>query len=133
LALGYTQTPKNGGGYAKLEFGLHLINGTNFNNSANSTADFIANPLLKKMCLLPAYFGIAHEKYGSLTFGKQWGVYYDIGGYTDNFSLFGGSAQWNLCRWNRWLERNRPQDNAVLYRNSIGPIELGFQSQLSVT
>jgi predicted porin len=118
---------------AKLEFGLHLINGTNFNNSANSTADFIANPLLKKDVFTSrlAWFGISHEKYGSLTFGKQWGVYYDIGGYTDNFSLFGGSANGIYAGGTDggWKGTGRA-DNAVVYRNKIGPVELGVQSQL---
>jgi predicted porin len=118
---------------AKLEFGLHLINGTNFNNSANTSADFIANPFLKKEVFSSrlAYFGIGHETYGSLTFGKQWGVYYDIGGYTDNFSLFGGSANgiYSGGTDGGWKGTGRA-DNAVVYRNNIGPIELGVQSQL---
>ena len=33
---------------AKLEFGLHLINGTNFNNDANSSIEFLANPFKKR-------------------------------------------------------------------------------------
>lgn len=125
--------PKGWSVNAKLEFGLHLINGTNFNNSANTTAEFIANPLMRKDVFSSrlAYFGIAHEKYGSLTFGKQWGVYYDIGGYTDNFSLFGGSANGIYAGGTDggWKGTGRA-DNAVVYRNNLGPIELGLQSQL---
>jgi predicted porin len=118
---------------AKLEFGLHLINGTNFNPSANTSADFIANPFLKREVFASrlAYFGIAHEKYGSLRFGKQWGVYYDIGAYTDNFSLFGGSANGIYAGGTDggWKGTGRA-DNAVVYRNNFGPFELGLQSQL---
>lgn len=129
----YRKLPQAWSVNAKLEFGLHLINGTNFNNSANTSADFIANPFLKREVFASrlAYFGIAHEKYGSLTFGKQWGVYYDIGGYTDNFSLFGGSANGIYAGGTDggWKGTGRA-DNAVLYRNNIGPFEVGVQSQL---
>jgi predicted porin len=118
---------------ARLEFGLHLINGTNFNNSANSSADFIANPLMKKDVFTSrlAYFGIGHDKWGSLTFGKQWGVYYDIGGYTDSYTLFGGSANGIYAGGTDggWKGTGRA-DNAVVYRNHIGPMDVGLQSQL---
>jgi len=129
----FRQLPKGWSVNAKLEFGLHLINGTNFNNSANSTAEFIANPLKKQDVFTSrlAYFSIANETLGSLTFGKQWGVYYDIGGYTDNFSLFGGSANGIYAGGTDggWKGTGRA-DNAVVYRNSLGPVEIGLQSQL---
>ena len=116
-----------------LEFGLHLINGTNFNNSANTSADFIANPFLRREVFQSrlANFSIAHKVYGSLTIGKQWGVYYDIGGYTDNFTLFGGSANGIYAGGTDggWKGTGRA-DNAVQYRNTIGPIEFAVQSQL---
>jgi predicted porin len=129
----YRRLPQKWSVNAKLEFGLHLINGTNFNNSANTSADFIANPFLRREVFSSrlAYFGINHETYGSVTFGKQWGVYYDIGGYTDNFSLFGGSANGIYAGGTDggWKGTGRA-DNAVVYRNSIGPLALGAQSQL---
>jgi predicted porin len=31
-------------------------------------------------------------KYGAVSFGKQWSVYYDVSSYTDRFAVFGGSA-----------------------------------------
>nr|WP_214460628.1 porin [Flavihumibacter fluvii] len=125
--------PKGWSVKAKLEFGLHLINGTNFNNSANTTAEFLANPLKKKEVFSSrlAYFGIGHEKWGSITIGKQWGAYYDIGAYTDNFSLFGGSANGIYAGGTDggWKGTGRA-DNAVVYRNNLGPVELALQSQL---
>ena len=118
---------------AKLEFGLHLINGTNFNNDANSSAEFLANPFKQKEVFYSrlAYFGIANEKLGSLTFGKQWGVYYDIAGYTDNFSLFGGAANgvWTGGTDGGWKGTGRA-DNSVQYRNTIGNLEIAAQAQL---
>jgi predicted porin len=118
---------------AKLEFGLHLINGTNFNNDANSSIEFLANPFKKREVFNSrlAYFGIANEKLGSLTFGKQWGVYYDLAGYTDNFSLFGGSANgvWTGGTDGGWKGTGRA-DNSVQYRNTIGPVEIAAQTQL---
>ncbi len=117
----------------KLEFGLHLINGTNFNNDANSSVEFLANPFKSKEVFNSrlAYFGIANEKLGSLTFGKQWGVYYDIAGFTDNFSLFGGAANgvWTGGTDGGWKGTGRA-DNAVQYRNTIGNFEIAGQAQL---
>ena len=118
---------------AKLEFGLHLINGTNFNNDANSSVQFLANPFKSKEVFNSrlAYFGVANERLGSLTFGKQWGVYYDLAGYTDNFALFGGSANgvWTGGTDGGWKGTGRA-DNAVQYRNNIGPVEIAAQTQL---
>lgn len=129
----FRKAPKGFSVEAHLEFGLHLINGTNFNPSANTSADFLANPFLRREVFASrlANFSIQHEKYGSLTFGKQWGAYYDIGGYTDNFSLFGGSANGIYAGGTDggWKGTGRA-DNAVVYRNTIGPVELAVQSQI---
>jgi predicted porin len=38
------------------------------------------------------FIGLDFGKYGKLTMGKQWGVYYDVAAYTDHFFVFGGSS-----------------------------------------
>lgn len=118
---------------AKLEFGLHLINGISFNNDANSSAEFVSQPLKKAEVFTArlGYVTIAHKNLGSLSIGKQWGVYYDIGGYTDNFSLFGGSANGIYAGGTDggWKGTGRA-DNSIQYRNQWGGFQLGLQTQL---
>jgi predicted porin len=117
----------------KFEYGLHVVNGVNFNNDANSTAEFVSNPLNRADVFTTrlAYIAIVHAKWGSLTIGKQWGVYYDIGAYTDNFSLFGGSANGIYAGGTDggWKGTGRA-DNAIQYRNRFGRFEMALQTQL---
>jgi predicted porin len=117
----------------KIEMGLHFVDGVNFNNDANSTVEFVSDPFSKAEVLSSrlAYVGIQHKKWGSLTIGKQWGVYYDIGAYTDNFSLFGGSAHGIYAGGTDggWKGTGRA-DNAMQYRNRWGGFQIGIQTQL---
>lgn len=59
--------------YGKIEMGLHFIDGVNFNNDANSTAEFVSSPLVRSDFLFPRliYIGMQHKKWGSLSVGKQ--------------------------------------------------------------
>jgi predicted porin len=117
----------------KIEMGLHFIEGVNFNNDANSSFEFVSNPLARTDVLFSrlAYIGMQHKKWGSLSIGKQWGVYYDIGAYTDNLSLFGGSAHGIYAAGTDggWKGTGRA-DNAIQYRNRWKNLQLGVQSQL---
>jgi len=117
----------------KIEFGVHFIEGVNFNNDANSSFEFASDPFSRTDVLFSrlAYIGMQHKKWGSLSIGKQWGVYYDIGAYTDNFSLFGGSAHGIYAAGTDggWKGTGRA-DNAIQYRNRWGNFQLGLQSQL---
>lgn len=117
----------------KIEIGLNFIDGVDFNNDANSSLDFVTNPFSRAEVLNSrlAYAGIASKKWGSLSIGKQWGVYYDIGFYTDNFSLFGGSAHGIYAGGTDggWKGTGRA-DNSIQYRNRWGGFQLGIQTQL---
>lgn len=119
--------------YGKIEMGLHFIEGVNFNNDANSTVDFVSNPLSRSDVLFSrlVFIGMQHKKWGGLSIGKQWGVYYDIGAYTDNFSLFGGSAHGIYAGGTDggWKGTGRA-DNAIQYRNRWGGFQIGIQTQL---
>jgi predicted porin len=117
----------------KIEMGLHFIDGVSFNNDANSSVEFVSDPFSKAEVLSSrlAYVGIQHKKWGSLSIGKQWGVYYDIGAYTDNFSLFGGSAHGIYAGGTDggWKGTGRA-DNSIQYRNRWGGFKIGIQTQL---
>lgn len=117
----------------KIEMGLHFIDGVNFNNDANSSIEFVSNPFSKAEVLSPrlAYVAIQQKKWGVLSIGKQWGVYYDIGAYTDNFSLFGGAAHGIYAGGTDggWKGTGRA-DNSIQYRNRWGDLQTGIQTQL---
>ena len=76
---------------AKLEWGVQVSNTDNqiVINHSNLTS---TGPSDENVWLRQGYVGIAHEKYGSFTLGKQWGVTYNVTGVTDVFDIFGAEA-----------------------------------------
>jgi predicted porin len=116
-----------------LELGLQFIKGANFNNDANSATEFLANPVTNPDVFFArlASVSFSHKTWGSLSVGKQWGVYYDIGGYTDAFTLFGGSATGIYAGKTDggWKGTGRA-DNSIQYRNKFGGFQFGLQTQL---
>ena len=74
------------------------------------------------------YAGIT-SPYGTLTFGKQWAVYYDIAGYTDMFYTFGGEASGAYAQSDGGIEGTGRAERAVQYRVNVGPIGIGLQTQ----
>lgn len=76
------------------------------------------------------YLGIDLHKYGTVTFGKQWGVYRDITSYTDQFSVFGRRASATFIGGTDGGEGGTGRaDQAIIYRNHFGPVSLGAQMQ----
>lgn len=117
----------------KLEYAIHITDGINFSNDANTSADFIASPFKKKEAFSSrlSYIGISYKKWGQISIGKQWGVYYDIGSYTDNLLPFGGNSNGIYAGGTDggWKGTGRA-DRAIIYRNKIGKLKLGAQTQL---
>ncbi len=76
---------------AKLEWGVQVSNTDNQivvnHNGLTSTGPSEDNVWLRQ-----GYVGVAHDKYGRFTMGKQWGVTYNITGVTDVFDIFGAEA-----------------------------------------
>jgi predicted porin len=68
--------------------------------------------------------------YGTLTLGKQDGVYYDISGWTDVYAAFGGrgSSTYNAGTDGGQTGEGRAND-AATYRVRIGPLRIGLQTQ----
>jgi len=58
---------------AKLEYGIHIIDGIDFNNDAANTSEVLENPQIKREPFKSrlAYVGISYKKWGKLTIGKQ--------------------------------------------------------------
>lgn len=125
--------PKNLHLNATLEYGMNLVDGTQFNNDANNIIEFASQPFLQKETFTSriAYVGISHKKWGAITMGKQWGVYYDIAEYTDRFSVFGGESNgvYSGQTDGGWKGTGRA-DNSIAYRNTFKNLSFGFQTQL---
>jgi predicted porin len=119
--------------FGQLEFGVHIIEGTEFNNDASTSSEFIEDPFKEREAITSrlAILGITHSKYGSLSLGKQWGAYYDIAAYTDNFMVFGGSASGTYAGNSDggWKGTGRA-NKSVLYRNHFNNLFFAIQSQL---
>ena len=75
--------------------------------------------------------GISYKNLGTLSIGKQWSVYYDVSGWTDYFTVFGGEAsgtyQFGTDGGNTGTGR---AGKAMIYRNRFGRFSIGGQVQL---
>ncbi len=116
-----------------LEYGINIIDNNVFNNDANTMVDFVNDPYADNESFVTrlGFIGLQHDKWGALTLGKQWGVYYDVAGFTDLFTVFGGEAT-GVYSGNSdggWKGTGRA-DNAIVYRNSISNLNFGLQAQL---
>lgn len=78
------------------------------------------------------FVGLGFGKYGKLTLGKQWGVYYDVSEWTDSYIVFGahGSSTYNAGTDGGQTGEGRAND-AVVYRVALGPLKLGVQAQFT--
>jgi predicted porin len=76
------------------------------------------------------FLGMRFGPYGTLTLGKQWGVYYDVSEWTDRYAVFGahGSSTYNAGTDGGQTGEGRAND-AVIYRVALGPVRLGAQAQ----
>ena len=78
-----------------------------------------------------AYIGLEHDRYGSLSFGKQWGAWYNVVGGTDNAYVWGGAAggAYSLDG-SGGIDGTGRADKAVQYSNSFGKFSFTLQTQL---
>jgi predicted porin len=75
---------------AQFEPGINLV-GTKtkirFNGDPGGAVGEVDNVFTSRL----GWVGV-DTKYGQITWGKQWSVYYDVAGWTDYFNAFGGEA-----------------------------------------
>jgi predicted porin len=76
------------------------------------------------------FVGLRFGRFGALSLGKQWGVYYDVSEWTDRYTVFGahGSSTFNAGTDGGQTGEGRAND-ALVYRVDAGPISLGLQAQ----
>lgn len=67
--------------------------------------------------------------YGSISWGKQWSPYYDIGGQTDRFYIFGGEAQGTFNLADGDPSGTGRAGSSVQYRVTVGSGAFAAQVQ----
>lgn len=87
--------------------------------SASKTSDFLFNRL--------GYVGMEHDKWGKLTFGKQWGAYYDVAYTTDVLNAFTGWSVGAYTFGDGGLTGAGRADAALQYRNTFGNLHIAVQ------
>nr|WP_297309389.1 porin [uncultured Flavobacterium sp.] len=120
---------------AATELHLNLFQGgASFNvdgNDANEFLDVQAVQNQRAFNNRVGYIGIDLNKYGTFTFGKQWSVYYDVAGYTDQFIIFGGTASATYVGGtDGGASGTGRASQAAIYRNQIGDFYIGAQAQM---
>lgn len=91
--------------------------------AADEDSDYLTNR--------QGYIQVSHDTYGSLTLGKQWGVWYDVVGPTDNEEVWGGEATGAYTYdGDGGVDGTGRADKAIVYRNQFGQISIGLQAQL---
>lgn len=120
--------------FTGIELGMNLFkSNSQFNSDGNTAGGFLVaqkdqvNQVFNSRL---GYLGMDFGKWGRLTLGKQWSVYYDITSYTDLFNVFGGqgSATYNAGTDGGSSGTGRA-DQSVIYRNRMGKFTFGLQAQ----
>ncbi|BDM65018.1 porin [Shewanella sp. NFH-SH190041] len=77
------------------------------------------------------YVALSNDMYGTISFGKQWGVWYDVVSGTDNAVIWGGSADGAYTFSNNGATNGVGRaDRVIQYRNTIGDFSFAVQTQL---
>ena len=120
--------------YAGSELQLNMFKGdASFNADANTSGGFLiaeSQQARQVFATRLGYIGVDFHKWGNFSLGKQWGVYYDVTSYTDKFNVFGGQASATyVARTDGGAVGTGRADQALIYRNKIGPVSVGAQVQ----
>jgi predicted porin len=112
--------------FARSEWGINLVTSENSLTldsdgklAAAKSEDFINNRL--------GFVGMTNDKWGSLTFGKQWGAYYDVAGTTDLPNVFAGYSVGAYALGDGGITGTGRADSAFQYRNDFGPLNIVLQ------
>ncbi|MBV7315954.1 porin [Shewanella sp. NIFS-20-20] len=115
--------------FSKFEWGVNpfgntTVNVNDNNEFSNSTSNFLNNRL--------GYVGLSHDKFGQVSFGKQWSVWYDVVGATNQPFAFDGNASgtYTYNKADGSFNGTGRADKAIQYRNAFGDFSFGVQLQL---
>lgn len=126
LRFSFERSERNGWtAFATTEWGINMVSSDDGlvmqggKLAAEKTDDFLYNRL--------GYVGMSHDDWGSLSFGKQWGAYYDVAGTTDLPNVFAGYSVGAYTFGDGGLTGTGRADSAFIYRNSVGPVQIALQ------
>ncbi|OQX80022.1 MAG: hypothetical protein B6D64_03875 [Bacteroidetes bacterium 4484_276] len=122
--------------FGNTEWAINLVdNNYSFNASAitdENIPDALFDETNSAFTTRLGYLGVDFKKYGILTIGKQWSAYYDVSGWTDMFTVFGGQASSTYLTGTDGGETGAGRAaKAVVYRNKLGPLKFSLQAQLN--
>lgn len=130
INFGFTREMSDGWkAFTKLEWGVNPFGNSEIvysseSNFESKSGDFLNNRL--------GYVGIAHDLYGSLTIGKQWGAWYDVVYNTNYGFVWDGNAA-GVYTYNKAdgaVNGVGRGDKIVQYRNSVGDLSFAVQARL---
>lgn len=113
--------------FTKLEWGVNPVGNSDivYSNRFESVQDeFFYNRL--------GYVGLSHDKYGTLTIGKQWGAWYDVV-YNTNYGFVWDGNSAGVYTFNKddgAVNGTGRGDKTVQYRNVFGDVSFAVQAQL---
>ncbi|WP_108947032.1 porin [Shewanella halifaxensis] len=130
INFGFTREMTHGWkAYTKLEWGINPFGNTDIvynseSNFASQSSDFLNNRL--------GYVGLAHDTYGSITIGKQWGAWYDVVYNTNYGFVWDGNASgtYTYNKADGAVNGTGRGDKTVQYRNAFGDFSFALQAQL---
>lgn len=119
--------------FARVEWGVRLVGSDlQFGGDTGSSSPFASEDNVFNARL--GLIGIDFRRWGRLTVGKQWGVYYDVAGFTDLFYVFGGSASGTyFAKTDGSPTGTGRADRAITYRTTVKHIQFGVQAQLKAS
>ncbi|MCK5808451.1 porin [bacterium] len=119
----------------KAEMALNFLQTkTSLNHDTDHDGDFILlenNSANGPIYMRLGYLGVDFGKFGILTYGKQWSVYYDfVAGWTDMFEVFGAESLGSFnAGTDGGLTGTGRADQAVQYRFAFKGLQVGMQMQ----
>jgi len=130
INFGFTREMSDGWkAYTKLEWSVNPFGNSSiqYNNDSKISAksdEFLHNRL--------GYVGLSHDKYGSLTVGKQWGAWYDVVYSTNYGFVWDGNASgtYTYNKADGAVNGTGRGDKTVQYRNAFGDFSFALQAQL---
>ncbi|WP_068546141.1 porin [Thalassotalea crassostreae] len=75
------------------------------------------------------FLGVTHDKWGSITMGKQWGSTYMVTGVTDSFMIYGGDALGIYDLGDGGYTGVGRAEKALQYNNSFNNLSVSVQLQ----